>query len=265
VTTRRSSLLGYSRSNCTGCGGSWGIVRLIDDLGGALAGDGGQLLNVPSSIRGVDSDGSRFAVRPDLVLRGEPRQLVHRDGHLREPVPRRMRDGPPVGRGRQRAVHHGRLDDVGADLGLRLQHQLGRLVQLHGAGDDAVDVLDVHADARLRHRARSLRRQLRRARAARLHRRFCGYDSRVSINATFGTTYYLRVGGYNGAFGSFDVEVQPGTGLGSIARTVHGCGPTTFDTTGQPRIGGALTTTLGNVTGFPLIGLGLDTMVVTIG
>ncbi|MEO6596938.1 MAG: hypothetical protein ABIP94_19505 [Planctomycetota bacterium] len=85
---------------------------------------------------------------------------------------------------------------------------------------------------------------------------FCSLGSRVSINATQGTTYRVRVGGFNGAFGSFDVEVQPGTGLGSIVRNVHGCGPTSIAATGQPRIGGSITTTLGNLSGIPLIGLG---------
>ncbi len=85
---------------------------------------------------------------------------------------------------------------------------------------------------------------------------FCSLGSRATINATFGTTYYVRVGGFNGQFGAFDVEVQPGTGLGSITRNVHGCGPTTINSTGQPRIGGTVTTTLGNVTGAPFFGLG---------
>ena len=44
--------------------------------------------------------------------------------------------------------------------------------------------------------------------------------------------------------------------LGNIARNVTGCGPTTITTTGEPRIGGSVTTTLGNLAGAPLIGLG---------
>ena len=85
---------------------------------------------------------------------------------------------------------------------------------------------------------------------------FCGLGSRATINATFGQTYYVRVGGFNGQFGAFDVEVQPGTGLGSIARRVMGCGPTTITSTGAPHIGAAVTTTLGNLSGAPFFGLG---------
>lgn len=44
--------------------------------------------------------------------------------------------------------------------------------------------------------------------------------------------------------------------LGGIARIVHGCGSTTIATTGLPRIGGTVTTTLGNITGVPVIGIG---------
>lgn len=85
---------------------------------------------------------------------------------------------------------------------------------------------------------------------------YCSLGSRVQINAVNGSTYYVRVGGFQGYTGSFDVEVQYGTGQGSIVRNAHGCGPTTIQSTGQPRIGGTVTTTLGNVTGAPFLGLG---------
>ena len=84
----------------------------------------------------------------------------------------------------------------------------------------------------------------------------CGLGSRATVNATFGQTYYVRVGGFNGQVGAFDVEVQPGTGLGSITRRVMGCGPTTIQSTGAPHIGGAVTSTLGNLSGAPFFGLG---------
>ncbi|MFO1077024.1 MAG: hypothetical protein U1E73_04775 [Planctomycetota bacterium] len=85
---------------------------------------------------------------------------------------------------------------------------------------------------------------------------FCALGSRVQINATQGATYYVRVGGFSSYTGAFDVEVQYGTGLGSIVRNTHGCGTTTIQSTGQPHIGGTVTTTLGNVTGVPFLGFG---------
>ncbi|MBM4061765.1 MAG: hypothetical protein FJ265_11825 [Planctomycetes bacterium] len=86
---------------------------------------------------------------------------------------------------------------------------------------------------------------------------WCSLGSRVQINATNGTTYYVRVGGFSGYTGSFDVEVQYGSGTGSITRNAHACGPTTIQCTGYPRIGSTVTTTLGNVTGAPFLGFGL--------
>ncbi len=86
---------------------------------------------------------------------------------------------------------------------------------------------------------------------------FCGLGSRATVNVAQGVTYYVRVGGYNGAFGAFDLEVQPGTGGGSIVRNPHACGPTTIASSGQPRIGGVVQTQIGGVVGLPFVGLGL--------
>ena len=84
----------------------------------------------------------------------------------------------------------------------------------------------------------------------------CGLGSQVQINATAGANYLVRVGGFNGAAGAFDVEVLYGSGQGSIVRNAHGCGPTTLQVAGQPRIGSSLTFVIGNVTGLPVCGLG---------
>jgi hypothetical protein len=46
-------------------------------------------------------------------------------------------------------------------------------------------------------------------------------------------------------------------GGGSIARVVHGCGPTTITPAGLPNLGGSVTTTLGGTTGVPFVGYGL--------
>jgi hypothetical protein len=85
---------------------------------------------------------------------------------------------------------------------------------------------------------------------------WCSLGSRVQIAAVQGTQYYLRVGGFQGYTGAFDVEVLYGTGAGSITRNVHGCGSTTIQCAGAPRIGSTVTTSLGNVTGLPFLGFG---------
>jgi DNA-binding beta-propeller fold protein YncE len=46
-------------------------------------------------------------------------------------------------------------------------------------------------------------------------------------------------------------------GAGRLTRTFASCGPTTITVTGHPAPGGTITTTLGNVVGFPLHGLGV--------
>ena len=324
VTGSRYQLVGYSRANCTGCAGTWGNVRLIDDYGGVQAGQtlqglAGALLNVPSTVGGVDSDGSRFAVAGSFTdvffgnsdnfvatvafnpfpgvltasevaligsstLYGEfapavvaphgsgappsPRygltyayaaavgNAYIASGIYVSPFPDECATARPLVAGingpfttvgaTTSAPAWGCGFNTGQDLWFSYiapatapltfwtctpTRDFDTVMQVFGGSCGALVPLGCIDD-------------------------FCSYGSRVSINATFGTTYYVRVGGYNGASGAFDIEVQPGTGLGSIVRNAHGCGPTTIATTGQPRIGGTVTTTLGNVTGVPLLGLG---------
>lgn len=85
---------------------------------------------------------------------------------------------------------------------------------------------------------------------------YCSLGSRVQISAVGGTTYFVRVAGFNGAIGAFDVEVVLGTGLGSIVRNVGACGGTTINSTGNPNLGGTVNTQLGNITGVPFFGFG---------
>ena len=85
----------------------------------------------------------------------------------------------------------------------------------------------------------------------------CGLGSEVVATLTGGSTYYVRVGGFGNAVGSFDLEVVLGSGQGTISRVSQAnCGPTGFDVTGNAVIGGTVTMTLRNVLGIPFIGLG---------
>ncbi|MBK8097660.1 MAG: hypothetical protein IPK26_11170 [Planctomycetes bacterium] len=83
-----------------------------------------------------------------------------------------------------------------------------------------------------------------------------GLGSRVVVPLVQGTGYLVRVGGFAGATGQFELVVEPGTGTGSIATVLPGCGAATLSVQGQPRIGGSLLSTLGNVQGLPFLGLG---------
>jgi hypothetical protein len=83
-----------------------------------------------------------------------------------------------------------------------------------------------------------------------------GLGSRLVVPLVQGLVYAVRVGGFAGATGNFELAIEPGTGNGSITTVAPGCGPTTILVEGEPRIGGSVTTTLGGVTGLPFIGLG---------
>ncbi|MGE3174442.1 MAG: hypothetical protein AB7O97_17560 [Planctomycetota bacterium] len=86
----------------------------------------------------------------------------------------------------------------------------------------------------------------------------CGLASSLTVPLTAGQTYLARIGGYNGAIGSFDLVVECGTGTGSFTPGVSGCGPTSFSVTGQPHIAGTVTATLTGNTGLPFIGYGFN-------
>ena len=85
----------------------------------------------------------------------------------------------------------------------------------------------------------------------------CALGSSLTVNLTGGQVYRIRVGGYNGASGSFEVIAEPGTGTGTITTLAHACGPMVLAITGSPRIGGILGIGIaGQGAGLPFIGVG---------
>lgn len=90
----------------------------------------------------------------------------------------------------------------------------------------------------------------------------CSGTRQSSATATLadGTTYYVRVGGFNGAAGQFELEVLTGDGTGSITSTASSaCNVAGYDLdfTGTPAIGSSVTATATGGTGIPFIGFGL--------
>lgn len=84
----------------------------------------------------------------------------------------------------------------------------------------------------------------------------CAAGSALTVPLAQAQTYYVRVGGFNGAVGAFDLEVQLGTGTGSLGRLPTGCGSTTLTATGNPSIGGSVTFQMGGVAGAPVMAIG---------
>ena len=83
----------------------------------------------------------------------------------------------------------------------------------------------------------------------------CGYGSVGFACATAGTDYYVRVGGINGATGTFRLIVTF-YGQGSIVGMGAACGDAQFAVTGDPNLGGTLVFTLQGVPGDRAIGFG---------
>jgi hypothetical protein len=70
-------------------------------------------------------------------------------------------------------------------------------------------------------------------------------------------TYFISIGGFNGATGNFDLAIEEGTGTGTIVTACTGCGPMTISVTGAPHIDGVVNTSIsGFGSGLPFIGLG---------
>ncbi|MCA8973190.1 MAG: hypothetical protein KDC98_00640, partial [Planctomycetes bacterium] len=85
----------------------------------------------------------------------------------------------------------------------------------------------------------------------------CGTGSSVTVNLTAGNTYHIRVGGYNGTTGAVELKAEPGSGAGALTTIAHACGPMTISVTGDPRIGGTMTATIGgHGAGLPFVGFG---------
>jgi hypothetical protein len=89
----------------------------------------------------------------------------------------------------------------------------------------------------------------------------CGVSSLLSrvtnVAMMGGQTYYIAIGGYNGASGTFvfDIVATP-TGNGSFTTVSPGCGGTGLVATGNPNIGGSVDFTMAPVVGLPLVNLG---------
>ena len=72
----------------------------------------------------------------------------------------------------------------------------------------------------------------------------CAYGSSLTVAANAGTTYFVRVGGYSGATGAFELTVTQ-TGNGTFDRTATGCGGLTITESGSPNLGGNLAVAIG--------------------
>ncbi len=87
----------------------------------------------------------------------------------------------------------------------------------------------------------------------------CALQSSVTVNLTQGQPVLVRCGGWNNATGTFDINVESGTGAGTItpSTTVSLC-PTaaTLSVTGNPNIGNAITMAISGHTGFGLVAYG---------
>lgn len=85
----------------------------------------------------------------------------------------------------------------------------------------------------------------------------CALGSSLTVNLTNGQTYRVRVGGYNGTSGTFQLRAEPGTGAGTITTLATACGPLVLAVVGEPRIGAVLGVGVaGHGAGLPFIGVG---------
>lgn len=86
----------------------------------------------------------------------------------------------------------------------------------------------------------------------------CGLGSQLTVNLVSGQTYLVRVGGYNGAVGSFWLTAECGTGTGTMTQLPMACGSANLTVSGQPHILGTLQCTITNATGLPFLGYGFN-------
>ena len=84
----------------------------------------------------------------------------------------------------------------------------------------------------------------------------CGLQSEVSAPMMAGVTYHLRVGGFNGATGTFGVEVSRAGGSGTFSSVFPGCGTTAITTTGNPDIGTTVTYSIAPVQSVGIMWIG---------
>ncbi|MBL8899369.1 MAG: hypothetical protein JNM84_17160 [Planctomycetes bacterium] len=84
----------------------------------------------------------------------------------------------------------------------------------------------------------------------------CGLSSTVSISAIEGRRYTVRVGGFNGARGTFSVNLTVPQGSGSFQTLPNGCGTAILTPTGLPNLGAVLSFQLSGLQGAPLLWIG---------
>ena len=84
----------------------------------------------------------------------------------------------------------------------------------------------------------------------------CGLSSTVSISAIEGRRYTVRVGGFNGARGTFSVNLTVPQGSGSFQTLPNGCGAAILTPTGLPNLGAVLSFQLSGLQGAPLLWIG---------
>jgi PKD repeat protein len=90
----------------------------------------------------------------------------------------------------------------------------------------------------------------------------CGVSTLLSrvtgVPMTGGQTYYIAIGGFNGATGTFVFDIlSTATGAGSFTTVSPGCGGTGLVAAGNPNIGGSANFTMAPVSGLPFINLGI--------
>ncbi|MBK9387167.1 MAG: hypothetical protein IPN34_20320 [Planctomycetes bacterium] len=84
----------------------------------------------------------------------------------------------------------------------------------------------------------------------------CARASSVTFQTTTNTLYYIRVGGYQGLQGNFNVNLSV-SGAGSLSTQATGCGTATMVATGQPNLGGSVSFRIDNEVGLPFLWIGL--------
>lgn len=85
----------------------------------------------------------------------------------------------------------------------------------------------------------------------------CGLQSRIyTVGLIQGQTYYVRVGGFNGATGVYNVRATLTGGMGSFTTITTGCDGVVLAATGVPTLGGNLNYNLSGVLGTPYLWFG---------
>jgi hypothetical protein len=90
-----------------------------------------------------------------------------------------------------------------------------------------------------------------------------GFRSSLTLALTSGTTYLVRVGGYNGQTGNFTLNVAVGTNTGSaVVTSTSTCGTgATIAVSGSLNIDSDVVVDINGATGFAWVGLGLSPVV----